>query len=267
MTTTAVHPLADKKARQRFNRRMREKGVPAKACPRCYGVKALSQFASNGYCRSCHATRQAKRRQDPAVRERERQYQAKRRQDPAVRERERQYARHAQAQRHDTYRAKWTAPDGSIIEGDLSAPKRCTTVTNGGCGRMLTRGDFHAQRSAADGRYPLCKDCTARRQAADRLAILDALLDEGHDRCHICQGPFLEGDDWELEHIVARRNGGEDALPNWALSHPSCNASKNARDPWEVLPETLAEVGIDFHAAVRALQTYGQVVADLDEAA
>jgi len=268
MTTTA-HPLADKVARMRFNRALKAKGVPAKACSKCFTVKALSQFSSDGRgglrpdCKPCCVARQAdyEARNPEKVRAKHRRYRAKNREE----------LRQAQAQRHDTYRAKWTAPDGSLIEGDLSAPKRCTTIANGGCERLLTRGDFYGKRDTADGREPRCKECKARRdaerKAADRLKILDALLAEGHDRCHICQGPFAEGDAWEVEHIWPRSDDGDpDDLANLALAHASCNASKHAANPWEFLPRSLAEVGIDFHAAVRALMTYGEVVDSLDDA-
>ena len=259
-----MSPLSDRSFRVRFNRALREKGVPAKACSKCFTVKALSQFGSNGRgglrpdCKACCAAHQAdyKARNPEKVRAKNRRYDAQRRNDPEYQELKRQ----AQAQRADQYRAKWTAPDGSIIEGDLSAPKRCTTKAAGGCERLLTRGDFYPQRDRADGRDPRCKECRARRKATDRLKILDALLDEGHDRCHICQGPFAEGDAWEIEHIHPRADeGAPDDLANLALAHASCNASKNAANPWEFLPRSLAEVGIDFHAAVRALT--GQVLA------
>lgn len=257
--TTTVHPLADKAARQRYNRSLKAKGVPAKACSRCLTVKALGQFSKAGYCYPCDAARVAdyKARNPDKVRATNRQYYAANREE----------RRQAQAQRADRYRARWTAPDGSLIEGDLSAPKRCTTKAAGGCERLLTRGDFYGKRDTADGREPRCKECSARRQAADRDAILDALLDEGHDRCHICQGPFLPGDAWHIEHIHPRADeGAPDDLANLALAHDSCNLAKGSKDPFDVLPETLAEAGIDFDAAMRALMTYGEVVSDLDPA-
>ncbi len=37
-------PLADKKTRMRFNKAMREKGIPAKACGKCFVVKGLPRF-------------------------------------------------------------------------------------------------------------------------------------------------------------------------------------------------------------------------------
>jgi hypothetical protein len=39
-----MSPLADKKARMRFNKAMREKGLGAKACSRCFVVKGLTQY-------------------------------------------------------------------------------------------------------------------------------------------------------------------------------------------------------------------------------
>ncbi|TXS47642.1 HNH endonuclease [Streptomyces sp. or43] len=57
----ALSPLADRAARMRFNSAMREKGVPAKACSKCFVVKGHEAFSvrrdagdgRNGQCRTC----------------------------------------------------------------------------------------------------------------------------------------------------------------------------------------------------------------------
>lgn len=58
---TKESPLADKKARMRFNKAMREKGIPAKACGKCFVVKGLTQYGAHrkgadgrqAYCQPC----------------------------------------------------------------------------------------------------------------------------------------------------------------------------------------------------------------------
>lgn len=60
---TKESPLADKKARMRFNKAMREKGIPAKACGKCFVVKGLTQYRSRTaspdglmtLCKPCHS--------------------------------------------------------------------------------------------------------------------------------------------------------------------------------------------------------------------
>ncbi|MFJ5103188.1 HNH endonuclease [Streptomyces sp. NPDC088554] len=60
---TLTSPLADKKTRMRFNRSMREKGVAAKACGKCFVVKEYAAFSKHGktldgrqtYCRQCNS--------------------------------------------------------------------------------------------------------------------------------------------------------------------------------------------------------------------
>ncbi|GGY88658.1 HNH endonuclease [Streptomyces nitrosporeus] len=61
---TKESPLADKKVRMRFNRAMREKGVAAKACGKCFVVKGYEAFNQNSTApdsrrSACNACRSA----------------------------------------------------------------------------------------------------------------------------------------------------------------------------------------------------------------
>jgi hypothetical protein len=65
LVTKRPAPLADRTTRLARNRRFRELGLPYKACPDCFTVKALARFHKSGYCAECVRKRNAVRRADP----------------------------------------------------------------------------------------------------------------------------------------------------------------------------------------------------------
>jgi hypothetical protein len=52
------------------------------------------------------------------------------------------------------------------------------------------------------------------------------LTNYGH-RCHIC-GHRIEGEAFDIDHLIPLARGGTDALWNLAPAHPTCNRSKQA---------------------------------------
>jgi 5-methylcytosine-specific restriction protein A len=61
--------------------------------------------------------------------------------------------------------------------------------------------------------------------AALRLKVLDR---DGWT-CQLCGKPLEKGPDATADHIVAKKNGGEDALYNLRAACRSCNSIKGAR--------------------------------------
>lgn len=201
-----MSPLADRMARMRFHKAVRQKGIAAKACSRCFTVKALTQYgpASNttdhrqAYCEECVTSyRVANRQRDAAQQARHRAS------DPAaarVRERaSRQRRRPAEAARTAAWR--------------LANPEK----------RRLYE---HARRArkAASTVVPFSMD--------------DMLADwEEHDlyACAFCGGPFED-----IDHLMPLSRGGEHSIANIVPSCFECNrgiGGKHARDPWEWLAE------------------------------
>jgi len=217
-----AHPLASRSARARFNKAMRDKGVPAKVCSRCLAVKAFSAFSMDrskpdgrgSYCTACN--------------------------------------RATSAEHNREYRAANRARPLDIGDGHLR--KRCLPVTSGGCGRLLIRGDFGRLRRSHDQRQQLCRDCMARR-GADRYLIKKLRLVEYWDEigaynCYLCQREFAEDDVIHVEHVMPRALGGSDDRENLLPAHAECNLRKSDADPLEYLPVVLAERGIDFYKAI-----------------
>jgi len=243
-----AHPLATLSARARFNKAMRDKGVPAKVCSRCLAVKALSAFPKNrskpdgrqSYCKECDRAACAEYRAVNA-------------------EARRAYLREYRAANADTlreYKRAYYAANRSrpLDIGDGHLQKRCAPSTSGGCGRLLIRGDFPRKRSNADQRAPLCRECVARRNA-DRYLIKKLRLAEYWDEigaytCYLCQQEFTENDVIHVEHIMPRALGGSDDRENLLPAHAACNLRKHDADPLEYLPVVLAERGIDFYKAI-----------------
>lgn len=67
-----------------------------------------------------------------------------------------------------------------------------------------------------------------REKKAGRLSIkrIDHLLEVQMGLCHWCFEPM--GEDWEIEHVLALANGGNNADENIVLACRLCNAQKNA---------------------------------------
>ncbi len=52
------------------------------------------------------------------------------------------------------------------------------------------------------------------------------LLKRQNGRCSLCKLRFLDGDVWEVDHIIPRSAGGKDKYDNLALLHIHCHDKK-----------------------------------------
>ncbi len=115
-----------------------------------------------------------------------------------------------------------------------SAPKRCST-----CKLERPRRDFTTNGSNPDGLHRECRACNANRTAVRRAQIRGAWV-EDVDRtvvwkrdqgvCYLC-GRAADPQQWDLDHVHPLSKGGEHSYANVAVTHPSCNRSKNGT-PW-----------------------------------
>lgn len=253
-------PLADRTARNRYNKSLRAKGAGAKACSCCHVVRAASQFSPDkrnadglqSRCKVCDAEYSTRNAEKISVRKRlynavnadaQREYRRKR------------YQANAELFRESTRNYRAANRSRPLDLGDAHLPKRCTTTANGGCGELLTRGDFPRKRETADQRYPLCRDCRSRRDV-DRELIRKLRLHAYWDAagiydCYLCGCGFSADDEIHIEHIQPRALGGNDDPANLRPAHAECNMAKSDADPYTYLPRVLAEYGVDFHQAMR----------------
>ncbi|WNI28650.1 HNH endonuclease signature motif containing protein [Streptomyces sp. ITFR-6] len=211
-------PLADKNARRRFNKAMREQGVAAKACGKCFVVKATAQFRSDGkssdqrsaVCVVCKSAfdqaRYARTRE--AVLARVAQYQS------------------VNATKIRKYQANYRQAD----------PDRMRVWRQANPDRV--RMYCHKRRALKAA--ATIETFTARDMYDDW---------EEHDlyQCFYCAGPL---DTLNIEHFEALDNGGPHALHNIVPSCRDCNLSKGTKEEWGVLTEHLAARGIDLDACL-----------------
>lgn len=67
----------------------------------------------------------------------------------------------------------------------------------------------------------------------ERHSLIRKLYDVQRGRCFICEQPIdlkLQGDSLDIDHVEPLNVGGKDAVENLALTHASCNRSKQASD-------------------------------------
>lgn len=60
--------------------------------------------------------------------------------------------------------------------------------------------------------------------------VRQRVFDREHGCCHLCGQPIQPGQKWDLDHVVAIINGGENAEPNLKPAHRKCHQDKTARD-------------------------------------
>lgn len=69
---------------------------------------------------------------------------------------------------------------------------------------------------------------TDNTQAPPRVRI--RCFEHNNRKCHLCGQNILVGDKWELDHIIALINGGENRQSNLAPAHKKCHRRKTAQD-------------------------------------
>jgi 5-methylcytosine-specific restriction protein A len=57
-----------------------------------------------------------------------------------------------------------------------------------------------------------------------------ARIFERDSRCHLCEQPIQVGQKWDLDHVKALINGGENRETNLRPAHRSCHVEKTALD-------------------------------------
>lgn len=224
-----MSPLADKKARIRFNKALREKGVDAKACGKCFAVKALAQYNAarrevDGRQSACKACKTATSAQWYAA-NRERASDSSRQ----------WYSTHRE--QADEYRREWESVNReSRAEGHRRwyAANRERAADRSRSWRLR-----HPERYLTAARH-YAANRRARIAAATIIPFtVDEMLAHWADLdlygCAFCGGPYED-----IEHLVPLSRGGEHSLANIVPSCIECNrgvGGKHARDPWEWLAE------------------------------
>lgn len=170
-----VSPLADRRTRDRLNRRLAALGVPAKACSACLTVKGLDAFPVHGKglqnrlarCKPCHRAAQAALRQDPAYRAAERRQQRPYDRQRALTDERRAYSlARSQLRRALEAGAEYDGhqPEDLVLHWDDEDYYACIC-----CGGPfehvdhnvpLIRGGSHT----LDNLVPLCESCNTSKQ-------------------------------------------------------------------------------------------------------
>ena len=70
----------------------------------------------------------------------------------------------------------------------------------------------------------------ASLNAEQRTALEQKLLNQQNHKCYICQKPIESFQKVNIDHIVPLANKGEDKETNFAITHESCNKSKQDAD-------------------------------------
>ncbi|WP_231157267.1 HNH endonuclease [Streptomyces sp. CNZ748] len=204
--------LADRKTRTRYNRALRSKGTPAKACSRCFAVKALTQFSKHSktadgrqsHCRDCINAQAAQW---------------------AAENRERKRAINAQwraenVERKRAYDARWRADNSEYLaRWKAENPEK-------------VRAARHRRRAAKAG--------VETDSWTDADLFRRAELEDSYE-CHWCGAD--PGEDWNRDHIIPLSRGGSNRLENIAISCQPCNSEKWAKIPYEEWTPPLAQEG------------------------
>lgn len=67
-------------------------------------------------------------------------------------------------------------------------------------------------------------DHRAPAKVRDRIMIREG------NKCHLCSREIVAGEKWDLDHVVALINGGENRETNLKPAHRKCHVEKTAAD-------------------------------------
>ncbi|WP_327712384.1 HNH endonuclease [Streptomyces sp. NBC_00464] len=207
-----MSPLADRTARMRFNRAMREKGVEAKACGRCFAVKGYGGFSvqsssASGRMTICKRCTSERRHQwNASNAEGRKEYNRRWRKGHPARAAQHDRGRSQSPERQE-YNRRWRESNQERRKAHLIKS------------RILYRA-----RKAAATVVPFTVD--------EMLADWEEYDLYG---CAFCGGPYEE-----IEHLMPLSRGGEHSLANIVPSCIECNrgvGGKHDRNPYEWLAE------------------------------
>lgn len=60
--------------------------------------------------------------------------------------------------------------------------------------------------------------------------VRQRIFDKENGVCHVCKLPILATDKWDLDHVIALINGGDNAEHNLKPTHWHCHKDKTKRD-------------------------------------
>lgn len=60
--------------------------------------------------------------------------------------------------------------------------------------------------------------------------VRQRVFDRERSCCHLCSQPIQAGEAWDLDHVIALINGGENRETNLKPAHRKCHKDKTARD-------------------------------------
>lgn len=248
--------LADRSFRIHYNKRLREIGVPAKACGVCHVVMSLGQFhkcaksadGRQSKCRDCDRAASAAWRAENVERRREyqREYDARWYAENSERKREyaaRYYAENAERKRE--YSARYYAEN--------SERRREYRVENADRYREL-----YAQWRAANpdkvrayAQRRRARKAEATIESFTPADLLAAWESAGIYECHVCGVPFNADDEVHYDHVVALSRGGTHEIANLLPAHALCNTRKQAGDALEAFRRITRDVHGEATLAAR----------------
>jgi RNA-directed DNA polymerase len=122
--------------------------------------------------------------------------------------------------RHDrrpTASRTWTfaTADGVRLRWDADTPIRRHVKVKGGASPFDGHLRYWPQRLTV---HPLTG------------SLVGALLRRQQGRCSWCRRSFIDGEAWEVDHLIPRRLGGSDHSSNKQLLHRQCHQQKTAVD-------------------------------------
>lgn len=189
----------------------------AKRCRKCDEEKPLDEFPAEkrnrdgraGSCRDCERKRNEaryERDRDKFIARALARYAAN---PDAVKKRAREWRKNNRDRENAGARARYAANPGHF--------------------RALGRAWY---RSGLERNRALARNKSNKRYAVTKAAFFEnvdvQVVWESFDGiCHLCGLP-ADPDGWHVEHVVPIACGGSHSYQNCAVSHPSCNQSKNA---------------------------------------